>query len=79
MDNNIKHYWQCEFEDEKGNTIWKMIYAKSNPGSFKHTFEMGMRIGMEPKYETLRNATKEEFSAFKKMIKQRVKEKNASA
>ena len=67
-------YWYCEFEDKKGNTVWKMIYAKSTPGAFKHSMEMGARIGMEPKFETLRGATKEEIRAFKKMIKQRAKE-----
>jgi hypothetical protein len=35
--------------------------------------EMGMRIGAEPKFETLRGATKQEEIAFKKMIKNRVK------
>jgi hypothetical protein len=65
-------YWQCEFEDADGNTMWKMIYAKSTPGAFKHSMEMGAKIGMEPKFETLRGATKEEIRAFKKMIKSRI-------
>ena len=69
-------YWQCEFEDADGKTVWKMIYAKSAPGAFKHSMEMGMRIGMEPKFETLRSATKEEIIAFKKMIRNKVKTNN---
>ena len=69
-----KGYWQCEFEDKKGNSIWKMIFARSNQGAFKHTFEMGVRIGLEPKYETLREATDEEIKEFKKTIRKRVKE-----
>ncbi len=69
-------YWMCEFEGKDGSTVWKMIYAKTHPGAFQHTFEMGARIGMEPKYETLRNATKEEVRDFKRIIKNRIKEKN---
>ena len=34
---------------------------------------MGVRIGMSPKYETLREATDEEVKEFKKEIKKRVK------
>jgi len=67
-------YWYCEFEDKDGNVIQKIIFAKTTPGAFKHSMEMGVRIGMEPRYETLRGATKQEISAFKKMIKNRVKE-----
>ena len=67
-----KGYWQCEFEDKKGNSIWKMIFARSTQGAFKHTFEMGVRIGSEPKYETLREATSEEVKEFKKMIKSKI-------
>ena len=51
-----------------------MIFARSTQGAFKHTFEMGARIGLEPKYETLRDATDEEVKEFKKIIKKRVKE-----
>ena len=69
----MSHYWKCEFEGKKGERIVKTIYAKSHPGAFQHTFEMGIRIGLEPKYETLREATKEEEKEFKKMIKQRTK------
>ena len=67
-------YWYCEFEDKDGNSIPKIIYAKSHPGAFQHSMEMGMRIGAEPKFETLRGATKEEVRACKKMIKNRAKE-----
>lgn len=71
-----KLYWQCEFEDVNGNTIWKMVYGKTTREAFKNTYETGVRIGMEPKYETLRNATPEEVKEFTKMIRKRVKEKN---
>jgi hypothetical protein len=67
-------YWYCEFEDKEGNTIPKIVYAKSHPGAFQHSIEMGMRMGAEPKFETLRGATKQEVIAFKKMIRNRVKE-----
>ena len=69
-------YWFCEFEDKEGNIIPKIVYAKSTPGAFQHSMEMGMRIGAEPKFETLRGATKEETIAFKKMIKNRAKSAN---
>jgi hypothetical protein len=75
LGNLTKVYWQCEFEDENGNTLWKMIYAKTSAESFRRAFEMGRRIGMEPKYETLRNATPQEVKDFQKMIKDRVKNK----
>ena len=68
-----KGYWQCEFEDNKGNSLWKMIFAKTTEGAFKHSFEMGTRIDMSPRYETLREATDEEVKNFKKMIKNRTK------
>lgn len=69
-------YWKCEFEGKDGKTELKTIYAKTSVGVFKHTHEMGLRIGMTPKYETLREATDEEMKEFKKMIKKRVKEKS---
>lgn len=76
--NEIKEgpYWYCEFEDKEGNTTPKIVYAKSTPGAFQHSMEMGIRIGMEPKFESLRGATKEEVIAFKKMIKNRAKGTN---
>jgi hypothetical protein len=37
---------------------------------------MGARIGLEPKYETLRETTKEEEREFKKIIKDRIKKKS---
>ena len=66
-------YWKCEFEGKNGKTIEKTIYAKTSHGAFEHTFEMGMRINMTPKYETLREATDEEAKEFKKLIKERIK------
>lgn len=66
-------YWKCEFEDKNGETVEKTIYAKTSHGAFEHTFEMGMRINMTPKYETLREATDEEAKEFKKLIKERIK------
>ena len=66
-------YWKCEFEGKNGETLEKTIYAKTSHGAFEHTFEMGMRINMTPKYETLREATDEEAKKFKKLIKERIK------
>ena len=66
-------YWKCEFEGKNGETVKKTIYAKTSHGAFEHTFEMGMRINMTPKYETLREATDEEAKEFKKLIKERIK------
>lgn len=66
-------YWKFEFEGKNGKTIGKTIYAKTSHGAFEHTFEMGIRIGMTPKYETLREATDEEAKEFKKLIKERIK------
>ena len=66
-------YWKCEFEGKNGETVEKTIYAKTSHGAFEHTFEMGMRINMTPKYETLREATDEEAKEFKKLIKERIK------
>lgn len=68
-----KGYWKCEFESSNGDTIPKTIYAKTSHGAFKHTYEMGIRIGMSPKYETLREATDEEVKEFKKMIRKKAK------
>jgi hypothetical protein len=39
---------------------------------------MGLRIGMKPKYKTLREATDEEIKEFKKEIKKRVKKSAAT-
>lgn len=74
--NEVKEgpYWYCEFEDGDGNITPKIIFAKTTPGAFKHSMEMGIRIGMEPKYETLRGATTQEIRTFKKMINKRAKE-----
>jgi len=66
-------YWKCQFENKNGEIIEKTIYAKTSHGAFEHTFEMGMRISMTPKYETLREATDEEAKEFKKEIRKRAK------
>jgi hypothetical protein len=66
-----KGYWKCEFESSNGDTVSKTIYAKTSHGAFKHTYEMGIRIGMSPKYETLREATDKEVKIFKNEIKKR--------
>ena len=65
-------YWKCDFENKKGEVITKMIYAKTSSGASRHSLEMGLRIGMTPKYETLRGATKEEIREFKKKIKSKI-------
>ena len=65
-------YWKCDFEGKNGEIIEKTIYAKTSHGAFKHTFEMGVRIGMSPKYETLREATDEEAKEFKNEIRKKL-------
>lgn len=70
-------YLKCQFENKNGKIIEKTIYAKTSHGAFEHTFEMGIRIGMTPKYETLREATDEEAKEFKKLVKQRIKTNKA--
>ena len=74
-DGLTKVYWVCEFEDSEGNTSSEMIYAKTTVGAFRHATEKAMRLGMEPKFETLRNATMPEIKEFQKMIKNRLKNK----
>jgi hypothetical protein len=71
-------YWKCEFEGKNGESVVKTIFARTTRGAFKHTFEMGVRIGLEPKYETLREATDEEIKEFKKEIKKRLKKSAAT-
>lgn len=66
-------YWKCEFENANGETVLKTVYAKTTRQAFKYTHEMGVRIGMSPKYETLREATDEEVKEFKNEIKKRIK------
>lgn len=70
--NKRSFYWKCEFEGKNGETILKTVYAKTTRQAFKYSCEMGMRIGMTPKYETLREATKEEVKEFKKLIKSKI-------
>ena len=71
-------YWKCEFEGNDGESVLKTIYAKTTREAFKYTHQMGVRIGLEPKYETLREATEEEVKEFKKEIKKRVKKSAAT-
>lgn len=66
-------YWKCEFESKDGKTELKTVYAKTTRQAFKYSYEMGVRIGMTPKFETLREATDEEVKEFKKLIKNRTK------
>jgi hypothetical protein len=70
--NKRSFYWKCEFEDKNGKTIFKTVYAKTTRQAFKYAYEMGFRIGMTPKYETLREATEEEVKEFKKYIKSKI-------
>jgi len=66
-------YWKCQFENKNGEIIEKTIYAKTSHDAFKHTFEMGVRIDMSPKYETLRETTDKEVKKFKRMIRNKQK------
>ena len=72
--NRRSFYWKCEFEGKDGEVVLKTIYAKTTREAFKYTHQMGVRIGLEPKYETLREATEEEVKEFKKLIRKRAKE-----
>lgn len=69
----VKSYWKCDFEGRNGEIVSKMIYAKTTTSAFKHCFQMGMRIGMSPKYETLQNATEEEVKELKKLSEKELK------
>lgn len=77
MNKKFNGFWQCEFIDQAGKSVWKMINAKTTTLAFKNTFEMGLRFKLEPQFETLRYATDEEVKSFKKMIKKRAKENAA--
>jgi hypothetical protein len=68
-----KVYWKCEFENGSAKKC-KMIYARSKPESVRRAFEMGLRIGMKPKYETLRNATMQEIEKFQEQIRRKARE-----
>ena len=70
--NRRSFYWKCEFEGKDGDVVLKTIYAKTTTQAHKYTHEMGLRIGMTPKYETLREATLEEVKEFKKYIKSKI-------
>ena len=70
--NRRSFYWKCEFGDKDGKTTLKTVYAKTTIQAFKYAYEMGLRIGMTPKYETLREATEEEVKEFKKYIKSKI-------
>ena len=69
-------YWKCEFKDRKGEVQLRTIYAKTTTSAFKHCFQVGIRLHLEPQYETLREATEDEVKELKTMIKKRVKEGN---
>ena len=69
-------YWKCEFKDRKGEVQLRTIYAKTTTSAFKHCFQVGIRLHLEPQYETLREATADEVKELKTMIKKRVKENN---
>lgn len=71
----IKRYWQCEFKNKKGESVWKMIIADTPRQAIQQVFETSRYFGFEPKYETLRYATEKEVRDLKKTIKKRVKEK----
>ena len=69
-------YWKCEFKDRKGEVQLRTIYAKTTTSAFKHCFQVGIRLHLEPQYETHREATADEVKELKTMIKKRVKENN---
>ena len=64
-------YWFCEFEDNEGNVIPKIVWGTTTAGAFKACAEMGLYLKMEPRYETLRGATKNEVAALKRKCKRR--------
>lgn len=66
-------YWFCEFEDTEGNVIPKIVWGTTTAGAFKACAEMGLYLKMEPRYETLRGATKNEVAALKRKCKRRAK------
>lgn len=70
--NRRNFYWKCEFEGKDGEVVLKTIYAKTTTQASKNTHEMGLRIGMIPRYNTLREATMDEVKEFKKMIKSKI-------
>jgi hypothetical protein len=70
--NRRSFYWKCEFEGKDGEVLLKTIYAKTTTQASQNTHEMGLRIGMTPRYNTLREATPEEVKDFKKYIKSKI-------
>lgn len=70
--NRRSFYWKCEFEGKDGEVVLKTIYAKTTTQASQNTYEMGLRIGMTPRYNTLREATQEEVKEFKKYIKSKI-------
>ena len=71
--NKINWFWKCDFIDGEGNTVSKMLSASTTLGAKKRAFEVGRNFGLEPKYDTIRQATDKEIREFKKMIKARTK------
>jgi hypothetical protein len=70
--NRRSFYWKCEFKDKNDEVVTKTVYAKTTTQASRYAYEMSVRIGMTPKYETLREATEEEVKEFKKMIKSKI-------
>ena len=68
-------YWKCEFINKDGKSIWKTLSAKTTLEAERRVYEVTLNSNweLEPKYETLREATKKEDAEFKKMIKDRIK------
>jgi hypothetical protein len=73
--NKIQPFWSCDFEDKEGNIVARIISAKTTTQASEAAFQTGFRLGLKPKYDTIRRATDKEVHDFKKMIKDRVKQK----
>ena len=75
MANKINWFWKCEFIDKDGNSVWKMLSASTHLGAKKRAYEVAFNSNgeLDPKYETIREATKKEVTEIKKMIKDRIK------
>lgn len=73
MANKINWFWKCDFIDKDGQTVSKMLSASTTLGAKKRAFEVGRNFGLDPQYETIRQATNKEIKEFKEMIKKRIK------
>ena len=73
MANKINWFWKCDFIDNDGQTVSKMLSASTPLGAKKRAFEVGRNFGLDPQYETIRPATNKEIKEFKDMIKKRIK------